>query len=67
MKSIFLSMLAIAALASCTKENFNVDPPVPQGEKMLVDITLSSGKKQRRQELQQRLKIRLSTMSPSSS
>lgn len=45
MKSIFLSMLAIAALASCTKENFNVDPPVPQGEKMLVDITLSSGKK----------------------
>ena len=38
-------MLAIAALASCTKENFNVDPPGSQGEKMLVDITLSSGKK----------------------
>lgn len=43
MKSIFLSMLAIAALASCTKENFNVDPPTPQGDKMLVDITLTSG------------------------
>lgn len=44
MKSIFLSMLAIAALASCTKENFNVDPPAAQGEKMLVNITLTSGK-----------------------
>lgn len=43
MKSIFLSMLAIAALASCTNENFTVDPPGTQGEKMLVDITLSNG------------------------
>lgn len=46
MKSIFLSMLAIAALASCTQENFNVDPPGTQpqeGEKMFVDITLTAG------------------------
>lgn len=43
MKTVFLSMLAIAALASCSKQEF-IDPPGPQeGEKMLVDITLSSG------------------------
>ena len=44
MKSIFLSMLAIAALASCTTENFNIDPPGPQnGDKMEVKLTISSG------------------------
>lgn len=45
MKSVFLSMLAIAALASsCSKQEF-VDPPGPQeGTKKLVDIILSSGK-----------------------
>lgn len=44
MKSVFLSMLAIAALASCSKQEF-VDPtPNPQeGAKMLVNITLSNG------------------------
>lgn len=39
-------MLAIAALASCTQENFNVDPPgiQPQeGEEMVVNLTLSTG------------------------
>nr|WP_242506920.1 fimbrial protein [Parabacteroides goldsteinii] len=44
-KSIFVSMLAIAALASCSRQEF-VDPPSPQeGSKMLVDITLSNGEK----------------------
>lgn len=45
MKTVFLSMLAIAALASCSKQDF-IDPPSPnpqEGEKMLVNITLSSG------------------------
>lgn len=43
MKTVFLSMLAIAALASCSRQEF-IDPPGPQGGgKMLVDITLSSG------------------------
>ena len=45
MKTVFLSMLAIAALASCSRQEF-VDPPSPnpqEGEKMLVDITLSNG------------------------
>lgn len=44
MKSILVSMLAIAALASCTRQEF-IDPPGPgtQGEKMLVDVTLTSG------------------------
>lgn len=43
MKSVFVSMLAIAALASCSRQEF-VDPPGPlEGGKMLVDITLSSG------------------------
>lgn len=41
MKSIFLSMLAIAALASCTKENFNVDPPGPKGDEMVVELTIN--------------------------
>lgn len=41
MKSIFLSMLAIAALASCTKENFNVDPPGPKGKEMVVELTIN--------------------------
>lgn len=43
MKSIFLSMLAIAALASCSKEEENPSPPVPQGEKMVVELTIGSG------------------------
>lgn len=43
MKSVLVSMLAIAALASCSRQEF-VDPPGPQeGGKMLVDITLNSG------------------------
>ena len=50
MKSIFLSMLAIAALASCTTENFNVDPPGPgtgpqEGEKMEVNISIKGAEK----------------------
>lgn len=48
MKSIFLSMLAIAALASCTTENFNIDPPGPgtgtqEGDEMVVELNISSG------------------------
>lgn len=39
-KSIFLSMLAIAALVSCSKEEENISPPVPQGEKMVVELTI---------------------------
>ena len=42
-KSIFLSMLAIAALASCSKEEAGIDPPVPQGEKMVVDLSVDTG------------------------
>ena len=45
MKTVFLSMLAIAALASCSRQDF-IDPPGPnpqEGEKMLVDITLGNG------------------------
>ena len=48
MKTIFLSMLTIAALASCTRQDF-IDPngggtdPGVQGDKMLVDITLGNG------------------------
>ncbi len=41
-KSIFLSMLAIAALASCSKEETNVDPPVPQGKARVIDLTIGS-------------------------
>lgn len=48
-KSIFVSMLAIAALASCSRQEF-VDPPSPQeGSKMLVDITLSNGEQTKAQ------------------
>lgn len=39
MKSIFLSMLAIAALASCSKEE-NVSPPELQGEQVTVKLTI---------------------------
>ena len=39
MKSIFLSMLAIAALLSCSKEE-NVSPPGPQGEPVTVQLTI---------------------------
>ena len=45
MKTVFLSMLAIAALASCSRQEF-IDPPGPnpqEGDKMLVDITLGNG------------------------
>ncbi|MCL3852978.1 hypothetical protein M1P97_16990 [Parabacteroides sp. GYB001] len=42
-KSIFLSMLAIATLASCSKEDAGIDPPVPQGEKMVVDLSVDTG------------------------
>lgn len=42
-KSIFLSMLAIAALASCSKEETSVDPPVPQGKARLIDLTIGGG------------------------
>jgi hypothetical protein len=44
MKTVFLSMLAIAALASCSRQEF-IDPHSgPQeGDKMLVDITLGNG------------------------
>ncbi len=47
MKTIFLSMLTIAALASCTRQDF-IDPPGPtplEGEEMVVNITLSTGEK----------------------
>ena len=43
MKSIFLSMLAIAVLASCSKEELNLSPPgpqEPQGEKVTVKLTI---------------------------
>lgn len=36
-------MLAIAALASCSKEETNVDPPVPQGKARVIDLTIGSG------------------------
>lgn len=39
-KSIFLSMLAIAVLASCSKEEPNPSPPGPQGEPMVVKLTI---------------------------
>lgn len=39
MKSIFLSMLAIAALSGCSKEE-NVSPPGPQGEPVTVKLTI---------------------------
>lgn len=47
MKTVFLSMLAIAALASCTRQDF-IDPnegnkPVGTGESMLVEITINGG------------------------
>lgn len=48
MKTVFLSMLTIAALVSCTRQDF-IDPngggtdPGVQGESMLVDITLGNG------------------------
>ena len=40
MKTVFLSMLAIAALASCSRQEF-IDPHggPQEGDKMLVDIT----------------------------
>lgn len=42
MKSIFLSMLAIAALASCTRQEF-IDPPAPpKGEERVVELTINS-------------------------
>ena len=41
MKSVFLSMLAIAVLASCSKENEeNLSPPGPQGEQVTVKLTI---------------------------
>lgn len=36
-------MLAIATLASCSKEDAGIDPPVPQGEKMVVDLSVDTG------------------------
>lgn len=44
MKTVFLSMLAIAALASCSRQEF-IDPHggPQEGDKMLVDITLGNG------------------------
>lgn len=39
-KSIFVSMLAIAALASCARQEF-IDPPGPKGKEMVVDLTIS--------------------------
>lgn len=42
MKSIFLSMLAIAVLASCSKEESSV-PPGPEGKEMVVELTIGSG------------------------
>ena len=48
MKTVFLSMLAIAALASCSRQDF-IDPndgPTPgpgQGESMMVEITINGG------------------------
>ena len=42
MKTVFLSMLAIAALAGCTRQEF-VDPPAPKGDEMVVELTISSG------------------------
>ena len=44
MKTVFLSMLAIAALASCSRQEF-IDPNggPQEGDKMLVDITLGNG------------------------
>lgn len=39
MKSIFLSMLAIAALASCSKEEVSV-PPGPEGEGKVIALTI---------------------------
>lgn len=44
MKTVFLSMLAIAALASCSRQDF-IDPHggPQEGDKMLVDITLGNG------------------------
>ena len=48
MKTVFLSMLAIAALASCSRQDF-IDPndgnkPGPgQGESMMVEITINGG------------------------
>ncbi|WP_418548907.1 fimbrial protein [Parabacteroides goldsteinii] len=44
MKTVFLSMLAIAALASCSRQEFIDSNGGPQeGDKMLVDITLGNG------------------------
>ena len=41
MKSVFLSMLAIAVLASCSKENEeNLSPPGAQGEQVTVKLTI---------------------------
>lgn len=39
MKSIFLSMLTIAALASCSKEEVSV-PPGPEGEGKVIELTI---------------------------
>lgn len=39
MKSIFLSMLTIAALASCSKEEVSV-PPGPEGERKVIELTI---------------------------
>ena len=44
MKSIFLSMLAIAVLASCSKEELNLSPPgpqEPQGEKVMLTLNFA--------------------------
>lgn len=38
-KSIFLSMLAIAALASCTKEEATI-PPGPEGGEKVIELTI---------------------------
>lgn len=50
MKTVFLSMLAIAALASCSRQDF-IDPHggPQEGDKMLVDITLGNGEMTRAQ------------------
>lgn len=50
MKTVFLSMLAIAALASCSRQEF-IDPHggPQEGDKMLVDITLGNGEMTRAQ------------------
>lgn len=49
MKSIFLSMLAIAVLASCSKESGeDLSPPGPQGKQVTVKLTIGGTQLQTR-------------------